>query len=464
MGTDHQQIIIQSRAAQKKWAAVPVCERAKWLKKFQKYLWLNRARVVEAIQADTHKPSAEAVGIELATVLMTADYYRKKSANFLKERKADTHWMFKNKKVIVRRVPYGLVGILGPSNLPFSLTIGDAIPALMAGNAVIIKPSEWTPKAAILGANLALESGLPLHLVQVVEGGPDVGGQLIEEVDFVFFTGSTPVGKKVAMKAAELLKPCILELGGKAPMIILEDADLNRAAEACLWGRFAHSGQHCIATERVYVAKKIAESFVQKVAALAKKLTPSELSPATLPKGPKHIEELIADAVQKGASIAYRDQKVAATYWSPTVLVGVDHTMRVMKEESFGPLLPIMAFETPEEALTLANDSESGLSAVIFTRDKAAAGKMARQIESGNVSINDVMDHFMVMDAPFSGWKHSGLGQRHSEEGLLQFTKPQTIFEHRFPLPFCAKKEFWWFPYKKGTERLLRFLLKLFFG
>ncbi|MDZ4224599.1 MAG: aldehyde dehydrogenase family protein, partial [bacterium] len=310
--------------------------------------------------------------------------------------------------------------------------------------------------------NLALESGLPLHLLQVVEGGPEAGGRLIEEADFIFFTGSTPVGRKVAVKAAELLKPCILELGGKAPMIVLEDADLDRAAGACLWGRFAHSGQHCIATERVYVDKKIAETFVKKVVALAEKLTPNELSPATLPKGPKHIEDLVADAVQKGASIAY--QKVAATFWSPMVLVGVDHTMRVMKEESFGPLLPIMTFESPEEALKLANDSESGLSATLFTKDKAAAEKWARQIESGNVSINDVMDHFMIMDAPFSGWKQSGLGQRHSQEGILQFTKPQTIFEHRFPLPFCSKSEFWWFPYKKGPERLLRFLLKLFFG
>lgn len=462
MGVDYKQIIVQARTAQKMWSALPVSARTDWLKKFQKYLWINKERIVEAIQADTHKPSAEAVGIELATVLMTADYYRKNAAKFLKEKGIKTHWMFKNKKVTVRRVPYGVIGILGPSNLPFSLTIGDAIPALMAGNAVIIKPSEWTPKAAVVGANLALESGLPLHLLQIVEGGAEVGEQLIEEADFIFFTGSTPVGRKVAMKAAELLKPCILELGGKAPMIVLEDADLDRAARAAVWGRFAHSGQHCIAVERIYVDKKIAESFTQKIVALAEKLAPNELSPSTLPKGPKHIEDLVADAVQKGAAIAY--QKVAATYWSPIVLVGVDHSMRVMKEESFGPLLPIMAVDSAEQAIALANDSESGLSAMVFTRDKVKAERVAKQIESGNVSINDVMDHFMIMDAPFAGWKQSGLGQRHSQEGLLQFTKPQTIFDHRWPLPFCSKKEFWWFPYKKTTESLLQFLLRLFFG
>src|SRR3990167_4979436 len=181
----------------KSWKQTSIGARAAWLKRFQKLLVRRADEVVAAIQSDTKKPTTEALGIELATVLMTADYYRKKSSKFLKRRRAKTHWMFKNKQVWVERVPFGVVGILGPSNLPFSLTIGDAIPALMAGNAVIIKPSEWTPKAAILGANLALESGLPLHLVQVMEGGPEAGSQLIEEADFIFFTGSTPVGKKV---------------------------------------------------------------------------------------------------------------------------------------------------------------------------------------------------------------------------------------------------------------------------
>lgn len=453
MGTLHQQIIETARLAQKSWATTSVQDRARWLKKFQKLIVKKQDEIIAAIQTDTKKPAAEALGIEIATVLMTADYYRKKAEKFLKPRRAQTHWMFKNKGVWVRRVPYGLVGILGPSNLPFSLTIGDAIPALMAGNAVIIKPSEWTPKSVEVGTMLAQEAGLPKNVLQVIQGGAEVGTQLIKEVDCVFFTGSTNVGRKVATQTAELLKPCILELGGKAPMVVLADADLKRAARACVWGRFAHSGQHCIAIERVYVDKKIEEPFLNEVMRLSKALRPEELSPLTISKASQHLKELMDDALVKGAKLT-----------EPGILTNVNHAMRVMKEESFGPLLPIMGFETQEEALQLANDSESGLSAVVFTKDKEAAWKIAKQIESGNVSINDCMDHFMIMDAPFGGWKNSGIGVRHSVEGLLQFTKPQTIFWHRFPLPIVRHREFWWFPYQKWTTSLLKFLTRLFFG
>lgn len=448
-----ERIIQQAKHVQKIWQATSLTQRCNWLKKFQKFLVKKTDEAIAVIQEDTKKPAHEALGIEIATILMTADYYRKTTPKILKPRKAKTHWMFKNKGVLVERVPYGVVGILGPSNLPFSLTIGDAIPALMAGNAVIIKPSEWTPRSAEFGAKLALEAGLPENLLQVVQGGSDVGSVLIELVDCIFFTGSTSVGRKVAAKCGELLKPCILELGGKAPMIVLADADIQRAARACVWGRFAHSGQHCIAVERVYVDKKIEGPFLKEVLRLAKQLKPEEQSPLTVPKVSQHLKELIADALAKNAKLT-----------EPGILTNVNHTMRVMKEESFGPLLPVMTFDNEAEALKLANDSESGLSAMIFTRDKKRAFELAKKIESGNVSINDVMDHFMIMDAPFGGWKNSGLGVRHSAEGLLQFTKPQTIFWHRFPLPIVRHREFWWFPYKNWSKRLLKFLTKLFFG
>lgn len=453
MGTFDQSLIERARVAQKKWAALSLSDRTRWLKKFQKLIVQKQDAVIAAIQEDTHKPAIEALGIEIAAVLMTADYYRKKGAKFLKPRRAQTHWMFKNKGIRVLRVPYGVVGILGPSNLPFSLTIGDAIPALLAGNAVIIKPSEYTPKAAEIGAKLAVETGLPANVLQVLQGGGEIGAALIEQVDCIFFTGSTMVGRKVAAKAGELLKPCILELGGKAPMIVLDDADIKRAARACVWGRFAHSGQHCIAVERVYVDKKIEGPFLEEVIRLARELKPEELSPLTVPKTSKHLQELKEDALKKGAKFV-----------EPGLLTGADHSMRVMKEEAFGPLLPVMSFKNEVEVLKLANDSASGLSAVIFSRDRRRALRLARQMESGNVSINDVMDHFMIMDAPFGGWKLSGLGVRHSREGLLQFTKPQTIFWHRFCLPIVRHREFWWFPYTAWAQKLTRGLIKFFFG
>lgn len=454
------QVIERARKAQKLWAEVPIAKRAAWLKNFQKLILRKSDAIIAAIQADTKKPAAEALGIELATVLMTSDYYRKKAATILKTKKAKTHWMFKNKKVWVKRAPFGVVGILGPSNLPFSLTIGDAIPALMAGNSVVIKPSEWTPKSAEVGSALAIESGLPTDVLQVVPGGKEVGAEVVEKVDCIFFTGSTNVGRKVAARAGELLKPCILELGGKAPMIVFKDADLERAARACVWGRFAHSGQHCIAVERVYVAEKLKSRFLSRVVDLTQSLSREELSPLTLPHAWEHLDLLIQDALQKGAHLLCGGLKQKG----PTILIDVDHSMRVMQEEAFGPLLPVMSFQSNEEALRLANESESGLSAVLFTKNRVEALEFAKKMESGNVSINDCMDHFMILDAPFGGWKNSGLGVRHSEEGLLQFTRPQTLFLQNFPLPFCSKKEFWWFPYRKSTEKLLKKLLWFFFG
>ncbi|MDO8526640.1 MAG: aldehyde dehydrogenase family protein [Deltaproteobacteria bacterium] len=443
--------------AQREWALTPIAKRTAWLEKFKKLLVKNCDAVVQAIQNDTDKPEMEAYGIELAAVLLTADYYLKNAAKILSPRRATLHWLFKNKEAYVEHYPYGVVGILGPSNLPFTLTIGDAIPALMAGNAVIIKPSEWTPRSALFGTKLAIEAGLPEGLLTVVTGGPEEGTRLVEEADCIFFTGSTAVGRKVAARCGELLKPCILELGGKAPMIILEDADIERAAQAALWGRFAHMGQHCIAVERILVDKKVEAPFLKELLRLVKNLKENDLSRLMLPAAPQHLADLIEDAVQKGATIAWQtDQKEKG----PTILTNTDPSMRVLQEEAFGPLLPITTFDSVGQAIELANKSGSGLSAYIFTESRKTGLKMAKKLEAGSVAINDVMAQFMVLDAPFGGWKNSGLGTRHSAEGLLQFTRSKTTLNHRFSLPFCRKKEFWWFPYGKWSRRLLRLLVR----
>ncbi len=450
--------VVRARQAQKLWQATSVLQRVGWLKKFQQELFKQQDRVIAAIVEDTGKPSLEALGFEVTTVLLTADYYRKRAARILQTRRAKANWIFKNKKIWVSRVPYGVVGILGPANLPFSLTVGDALSALVSGNAVIIKPSEWTPRSAEVGLAIAEESGLPAGLLQVLQGGAALGEQLVQEVDFIFFTGSTKVGKKVAMQAASLLKPCVLELGGKAPMIVLRDADVERAARACVWGRFAHAGQHCIAIERVYVEETIAPLFIEAVIGHTRIIPEEHCSPLTSPTASVFLQELVRDAVSKGAKLAWQG---ALMEEGPTILVDTNHSMRVMREESFGPLLPIMKVRSLEEAIGYANDSPTGLSAVLFTKNKEKALQTARRIEAGTVSINDCMDHFLMMDAPFGGWKESGMGVRHGAEGLLQFTRSQTIFLHRFSLPFCRKRELWWFPYRKWTERLLRVLLRL---
>ena len=446
-----------ARAAQKIWGALSVRDRVALLKNFRRLVIQRTNELVLAIQKETFKPSAEAVGIEIGTVLLTLNHYNKVAGRLLKTQKVRPHWMFANKQVEVHRAPYGVVGLIGPSNLPFSLTLGDAIPALLAGNAVIIKPSEVTPSAAELGVELMARAGLPAGLVQVLRGGPEMGEALIVQVDFVFFTGSTKVGRKVGEQCGKLLKPCVLELGGKAPLIVLKDADLKRAARAAIWGRFANCGQHCIATERVFVAKEVAPAFKNLLVQEMTRLQGQDIGTPYVPGGLSRFEAQLNDALQGGAMILYDGRKEGV---GPVIVSDVTPSMKVMQEETFGPLLPVAEFEKVEEAIAAANAIESGLSAVIFTRDKKQGICLAKKFESGNVSVNDVMTHFMVMGAPFAGWKSSGLGQRHGDQGLLQFTRPQTIFTHRFSLPFFKTRDPWWFPYQKIWEKILRLLLR----
>ena len=457
MENEPSEMLAKSREAQKIWSEVSVRDRIACLKHFKQLVMRRMDDIVEAIQRETFKPSLEAVGIEVGAVLLTVAHYSTVAPRLLRAQKIKPHWLFINKSVSVRRAPFGVVGILGPSNLPFSLTIGDAIPALLAGNAVILKPSEMTPLAAEVGVELLKESGLPAGLIQVVTGDSKVGEKIIDEVDFVFFTGSTRAGRAVGEHCARLFKPCVLELGGNAPMIVMEDADLKRAVRAAVWGRFANSGQHCIATERVFVAKKVSAEFKKLLLQELKKIEGADIGRLYVPGTQERCSAQIEEALQNGAQIFFDGRKNGT---GPVVLTDCHSKMKVMQEESFGPLLPIATFEQLEEVMQEANGVESGLSASIFSRDQKLARQIASRLEVGNVSINDVMTQFMVMGAPFAGWKSSGLGQRHGDQGLLQFTRPQTILSQRFSLPFFSSRDPWWFPYKKIWEQILRVLLR----
>ena len=372
----------------------------------------------------------------------------------------------KLKKVVSSYAPRGVVGIISPWNFPLTLTLGEALPALMAGNAVVIKPSELTPLSAIFGAELVLKAGFPNHLFQVVIGRGETAEAVIDHVDMVSFTGSVATGKKVMRQAAERLIPVSLELGGKDPMIVLKDADLERAAGACVWGALMNAGQACTSIERVYVEAPVYDDFVARVCAKSRAIRqgPSEelvdigsmTSEAQLDKVAAQVDE----AVLRGAKVLVggrRNPKFPGLYFEPTVLVDVDHDMSVMIDETFGPVIPIMKVADAAEAMRLANDSHYGLGASIFCRDRDAAAKLAEQIEGGAVCVNDSLINYIIPDTPMGGIKESGFGYRHGAEGIRKYCRQKSIVTDRFGL----KEEFPWYPASEKKARQVRQLLRL---
>jgi acyl-CoA reductase-like NAD-dependent aldehyde dehydrogenase len=340
------------------------------------------------------------------------------------------------------------------------------VPALMAGNAVVVKPSELTPLSAMYGVEAVLNAGFPKYLFQVVIGPGETAEALIDHVDMVSFTGSVATGKKVMRRAADRLIPVSLELGGKDPMIVLSDADLERAAGACVWGALMNAGQACTSIERVYVEAPVYDDFVARVCAKTRALRqgPSDqvvdvgcmTSAAQLEKVAAQIDE----AVRQGAKIVVggrRNPNYPGLYYEPTVLVDVTHDMRVMKEETFGPVIPIMKVRDAAEALHLANDSPYGLGASIFCRDRSAGATLADQIEAGSVCVNDSLVNFIIPDTAMGGIKESGFGYRHGAEGIRKYCRQKSIVTDRLGL----KQEFPWYPASAKKARQLRHLLRL---
>jgi acyl-CoA reductase-like NAD-dependent aldehyde dehydrogenase len=454
------QAVAAARAAQRVWRERSFDERAKLLYRFRDLLLDNQDKIAGVVASETGKPLAEVFGNELFYLYDAIGFWAKRSAKYLKPEKIRPH-LLKSKKVVSIYGPLGVVGIVSPWNFPLVLTIGEAIPALMAGNAVILKPSELTPLSALLGAELARQAGFPDNLLQVLIGYGDVAEQLIDQVDMISFTGSVETGKKVARRAVERLIPVSLELGGKDPMIVLKDSDLERAANACVWGALMNSGQVCTSIERVYVEAPVYQNFVDLVVSRVRALRqgPSdgevELGSMTSETQINKVEAQVEDAVKKGAKVlcgGRRNPKYIGLYYEPTVLVDVHHGMEIMRDETFGPIIPIMKVTDGEEALRLANDSRYGLDGSIFTRDKDLAWKMAEKIEAGSVCINDSLVNFVIPDAPMGGMKESGIGRRHGAEGIRKYCRQKTIVADRFGL----KREFAWFPNTKRTTDFLR--------
>jgi acyl-CoA reductase-like NAD-dependent aldehyde dehydrogenase len=464
-------MVARARAIQPAWWALGYDGRAAVLKRAQRWTLDNADRIVDTIVSETGKTRDDAQLAEVGYAAGAFGFWAKNAEKFLRERKVRTSSpLLLGKKALVRYRPRGVVGVIGPWNYPLVNSFGDCIPALAAGNTVILKPSEVTPLTSLLMAECLSECGAPDGVFGVLTGLGDVGAELIDHVDFVMFTGSTATGKKVAERAARTLTPVGLELGGKDPMIVLADADVERAANAATYYSMQNGGQTCISVERVYVEEPIYDEFVAKVTAKVAKLRQGapqaagsvDVGAVTFDKQAEIVESHVEDALAKGASVAVGGKRAEGPgrFFEPTVLLDVDHSMDCMTKETFGPTIPIMKVRDADEALALANDSDYGLQASVWTKDTARGEQIASRIDSGVANVNEHLISYVALELPMGGWKDSGLGTRHGEEGIRKYARQQASVVTRFGL----RREIFMFPYSKRSAGLIGRFLKLVYG
>lgn len=464
-----EEAVQRAAAAQKSWAALSLKQRSKLLKQFRKETAKAQDELTETICNETGKTTMDG-RLEVFTVCEHIDYFQKAGPKVLKPKKRKTGY-FKNKGAYTNFKPKGVIGVISPWNYPFVLTAGPVVQGLMAGNAVIVKPSEVTPDTTLKLREIATRAGIPEDVFIVLTGDGTTGQALVESsgTNMICFTGSTATGRKIGELCGRLLKPVILELGGKDPMIVFKDADLDRAAHGALWGGFSNSGQTCISVERILVEESVHDIFVEKLRKYTSELkqglrheNPS-IGSMTFPKQVKIVEDHLSDAEKNGATFALRGRKDPARdglFFQPSVVTGVTPGMKIWQEETFGPMIAVMKFKDEQEALRLANGTSYGLNASVWTKDKKKAHRVAYGLESGSCCINDVESNYIISDLPFGGVKESGIGRVYGEEGLRNFTNIQSVLTDRLGL----KKEIWWFPYTEKAHNLMRRLVSILFG
>jgi succinate-semialdehyde dehydrogenase/glutarate-semialdehyde dehydrogenase len=460
--------VARARAAQRDWARLPVRERARRVAAFKDEILTRAEEVIDLLVKEGGKTRSEALGMEVVIAVDLADYFVKRAHKILAPQPIPLH-LLKNKKSYVHFAPRGVIGIISPWNFPFSIPLGETIMALIAGNGVVLKPSEITPLIALKAKELYDACGLPRDLFQVVTGRGPTGAALIDAgVNQVVFTGSVATGRKVAAACGERLIPCILELGGKAPAIVCADADLERTANALVWGAFANSGQVCASVERVYAHEAVHDELVQKVVAKTRALRQGDpqgevdVGAMTWDQQVKIVEERVGAAVAAGATVATGGTRGPGPglFFAPTVLTGCRQDMDVMRREIFGPVLPVMKVRSVDEAVGLANDSHLGLCGYVFTRDREKGQRIAEKLECGTVMVNDVLFTYGAPETPWIGVKQSAVGFTHSDDGLRELCERRHVNVDRI----APKREIWWYPYSHKTHGRLLKAMRLLFG
>ena len=426
------------RQAQRGWESRGAAGRAKVLARYAVWLGEHRDEIESLLISETGKSATDAAQ-EVPLLIMIASYYIKTMEKALAPDTRPASLPFLSvKKITVYYRPRPVVGVIAPWNYPVANLLMDGIAALAAGCAVLLKPSERTPLTAELLLRGWLDSGAP-EVVAIVQGAREAVEAVVDNADYVQFTGSSATGAKVMERAARRLVPVSLELGGKDPMIVLEDADVELAAHAAVWGAMFNAGQTCVSVERVYVLEQVYDEFVNAVVRDVQKLKMGAGEGfdfgAQIDDGQVAITERhVADALAKGAKAITGGQRGSGpgSFYEPTVLIGVDHSMACMTEETFGPTLPIMKVSTVAEAVRLANDSPYGLSASVFSRDAERANDVALELDCGAVNVNDVISNLMCATAPMGGWKTSGIGARFGgADGLRKFCRQEVVVAPR---------------------------------
>ncbi|MEU0145475.1 succinic semialdehyde dehydrogenase [Streptomyces sp. NPDC006288] len=431
----------RARAAQPAWAATPVRARAAVLLRFHDLVLQRQSEVLDLVQLETGKARLHAHE-EVLAVAVSARHYGRGAVAYLKP-KRHTGVVPTLTKVTELRQPRGVVGQIAPWNYPLELSIGDALPAFVSGNAVVMKPDTETALTALWARELMIEAGLPAEVFQVVIGeGPVVGPEVVARADYVSFTGSTRTGREVAQGAAARLVGVSLELGGKNAMIVLDDADVEKAAQGAVRACFSSAGQLCISIERLYVHESVADDFVQRFAARTKamRLGNSLAYGADMGSlvGERQLETVsrhVAEAVEKGATLVaggVARPDIGPLFYEPTILDGVESPMAVCGEETFGPVVSIYRFGDDDEAVALANATPYGLNSSVWTRSSGRGHRVAARLRTGTVNINEgYAPAYGSVQSPMGGMKDSGLGRRHGSEGILKYTEAQTVAQQR---------------------------------
>jgi succinate-semialdehyde dehydrogenase/glutarate-semialdehyde dehydrogenase len=460
----------RSRTAFLGWKNTSFKVRHSLIMKAREVILSEMDEIAHLISAESGKPFGEAIAMEIAPVLDLMQFFARNAERLLRAAKIGIglySLLGRSSKVVYH--PLGVIGIIPAWNYPLSIPLGEAAMAQMAGNSVVVKPSELTPFVGLKIGEIFKKAGAPRDLVQIVTGDGRAGEALVDAApDKIMFSGSVATGRKIAEAAAKNLTPVVLELGGKDPMIVFDDANLELAAGAAVWGAFCNAGQSCSSVERLYVQEGAAKTLTDKIVAKTRELIqgPGEnenvsvgamSSERQLDTVRRHVEDLR----EAGARVEIGGQRNASLdglFYEPTIISGASNDMIAMQEETFGPTLPIATFKTEEEAINLANDSEFGLTASVWTRDLAKGKRVAEKIEAGSVCVNEVLYTHGIGQTPWGGFKNSGRGRTHGREGLMELVQPQHIHVNRFAILPDA----WWMPYSPEAVKTFRGFAKYF--
>jgi len=454
------QLLAKAREAQRAWAKLSPMDRCAKIDILKNKILAARETLTDAVVRESGKPRAEAKFADIFVALDTADYYAKNGRALLRPEKVPHHsTAAKLKSGALYFEPLGVLAIISSWNYPLAIPISQIVPAVVAGNAVLCKTSDLTPECGALIEKLFRDAGFPENLVTILQGSGDVGQALIDShPDKVFFTGSVFTGRHVAEACARELIPSVLELGGKDAMVVLSDADLNVTSSAAVWGSFTNCGQVCLSLERIFVESAISERFLERCVEKTLKLhlgpgndPQTDVGPLIRPQHVQRMSDLVADALQRGARVLCGGRArpdLGPNFFEPTVLTGVDSSMQLFRDETFGPILSVQVVKDANEAIRLANDTEFSLAASVWTGDTTRGKQIAKQLRAGTVMVNDAICGFAIAEAPHGGTGLSGWGRTHGKAGLLEMVHLKYLDVDRLP----RMEKPWWYRYGPDLE------------